>query len=55
MFLVVRLSSRTQVLAQKWMMNGMGQKMERTGMLVKEGGCRAAGTMAMREGTGETR
>lgn len=52
MHLVAELSSRTQVLAQKWMMNGTGQKMERTVMLAKKGGCRAGGAMAMRDGTG---
>lgn len=36
----------------KYMMNGTGQKMERTVMLVNKGGCRAGGTMAMRDGTG---
>lgn len=52
MHLVAQLSPRTQVLAQKCMMNGTGQKMERTVMLVNKGGCRAGGTMAMRDGTG---
>lgn len=52
MHLAAQLSSRTRVLAQKCMMNGTEQEMEHTGVLANKGGCRAGGTMAMRDGAG---